>query len=62
MSTADDGEYGWIHVRQSIHNPNIAVNLQSTIRGGCQSIATTLRDTYASISLFGIQNFLSKLY
>ncbi|XP_047311207.1 phosphomannomutase/phosphoglucomutase [Impatiens glandulifera] len=38
--------YGWIHLRQSIHNPNIAVNLQSTIPGGCKTIAKTLRQRF----------------
>ncbi|CAN1188988.1 algC [Linum perenne] len=41
---AEDGEVGWVHLRQSIHNPNIAVNLQSTVPGGCQFMAKALRD------------------
>ncbi|KAK1380615.1 Phosphoglucomutase (alpha-D-glucose-1,6-bisphosphate-dependent) [Heracleum sosnowskyi] len=31
VSDERHGEYGWVHIRQSIHNPNIAVNMQSTI-------------------------------
>ncbi|KAK6122353.1 hypothetical protein DH2020_043973 [Rehmannia glutinosa] len=46
VSTAEHGEHGWIHLRQSIHNPNIAVNLQSTIPGGCQSMTRALRDKF----------------
>ncbi|EPS61324.1 hypothetical protein M569_13472 [Genlisea aurea] len=41
-----DSEHGWIHLRQSTHNPNIAINAQSMIEGGCKSIAATLRDEY----------------
>ncbi|CAN0921312.1 algC [Linum grandiflorum] len=39
-----DAEIGWVHLRQSIHNPNIAVNLQSTVPGGCQLMSKALRD------------------
>ncbi|KAL0326885.1 UNVERIFIED_CONTAM: Phosphomannomutase/phosphoglucomutase [Sesamum angustifolium] len=46
VSEAEHGEHGWVHLRQSIHNPNIAVNLQSTIPGGCQSMARALRDKF----------------
>lgn len=56
VSTAEHGEHGWIHLRQSIHNPNIAVNLQSTIPGGCQSMTTTLRDKFLVGS--GLDKFL----
>lgn len=42
----EQGEHGWVHLRQSIHNPNIAVNLQSSIPGGCKSMAKVLRDKY----------------
>lgn len=56
VSTTEHGEHGWIHLRQSIHNPNIAVNLQSTIPGGCQSMTTTLRDKFLLSS--GLDKFL----
>ncbi|KAL2233307.1 uncharacterized protein LOC105156326 [Sesamum indicum] len=46
VSEAEHGEHGWVHLRQSIHNPNIAVNLQSTVPGGCQSMARALRDKF----------------
>ncbi|KAI3453138.1 hypothetical protein Pfo_009801 [Paulownia fortunei] len=46
VSVAEHGEHGWIHLRQSIHNPNIAINLQSTIPGGCQSMTRALRDKF----------------
>ncbi|KZV57881.1 phosphoglucomutase-like [Dorcoceras hygrometricum] len=49
-------ESGWIHLRQSIHNPNIAVNLQSTIPGGCQSMTKALRDKFLVDS--GLHKFL----
>uniref|UniRef100_A0A2P2KJ74 Uncharacterized protein MANES_17G079900 n=1 Tax=Rhizophora mucronata TaxID=61149 RepID=A0A2P2KJ74_RHIMU len=47
VSDREHGEHGWTHLRQSIHNPNIAVNMQSTVMGGCQSMAKVLRDKYA---------------
>ncbi|ESQ28120.1 hypothetical protein EUTSA_v100183051mg, partial [Eutrema salsugineum] len=37
-------EYGWVHMRQSIHNPNIAVNMQSMLPGGCVSMTRLFRD------------------
>ncbi|PHT34227.1 hypothetical protein CQW23_26027 [Capsicum baccatum] len=46
VSEEENGEYGWVHLRQSIHNPNIAINLQSTIPGGCQYMAKVLRDRF----------------
>ncbi|KAL0446765.1 UNVERIFIED_CONTAM: Phosphomannomutase/phosphoglucomutase [Sesamum latifolium] len=46
VSEAEHGEHGWVHLRQSIHNPNIAVNFQSTIPGGCLSMARALRDKF----------------
>ncbi|XP_073301469.1 uncharacterized protein [Primulina huaijiensis] len=46
VSDSGGEESGWIHLRQSIHNPNIAVNLQSMIPGGCQSMTKTLRDKF----------------
>ncbi|GMH20334.1 hypothetical protein Nepgr_022175 [Nepenthes gracilis] len=42
----EHGEHGWLHLRQSIHNPNIAVNIQSLVPGGCQSMARVLRDKF----------------
>ncbi|KAL8052986.1 hypothetical protein ABFX02_05G041700 [Erythranthe guttata] len=52
VSEAEKGEHGWMHLRQSIHNPNIAVNLQSTIPGGCQSMTIALRDKFLVASGF----------
>ncbi|XP_015076378.1 uncharacterized protein LOC107020501 [Solanum pennellii] len=46
VSSQENGEHGWIHLRQSIHNPNIAVNMQSTVPGGCQNMAKVLRDRF----------------
>lgn len=46
VSDERNGEHGWVHLRQSIHNPNIAVNLQSTVPGGCQYMAKVLRDRF----------------
>ncbi|KAJ8770077.1 hypothetical protein K2173_010122 [Erythroxylum novogranatense] len=46
VSDGEHGEHGWIQLRQSIHNPNIAVNMQSMIPGGCQSMAKVLRDKF----------------
>ncbi|KAJ4710000.1 phosphomannomutase/phosphoglucomutase [Melia azedarach] len=46
VSDEEHGQYGWIHLRQSIHNPNIAVNVQSTVPGGCLSITRVLRDRF----------------
>ncbi|CAA0820556.1 phosphoglucomutase- putative / glucose phosphomutase- putative [Striga hermonthica] len=50
VSSAEHGEIGWTHLRQSIHNPNIAVNLQSTIPGGCQTMTRALREKFLSPS------------
>ncbi|CAH2049009.1 unnamed protein product [Thlaspi arvense] len=44
----ENGEHGWVHIRQSIHNPDIAVNLQSSVSGGCKSMSRVLEDRYAS--------------
>lgn len=44
VTDEEHGQYGWIHLRQSIHNPNIAVNVQSMVPGGCRSITKSLRD------------------
>ncbi|KAI9169205.1 hypothetical protein LWI28_008903 [Acer negundo] len=46
VSDEKHGQYGWIHLRQSIHNPNIAVNVQSTLPGGCLSITRLLIDKF----------------
>ncbi|KAF2305534.1 hypothetical protein GH714_006288 [Hevea brasiliensis] len=43
-------EYGWVHLRQSIHNPNIAVNMQSMVPGGCHSMTKVLRDRFLEAS------------
>ncbi|KAH0448663.1 hypothetical protein IEQ34_022463 [Dendrobium chrysotoxum] len=40
------GQYGWVHMRQSVHNPNIALNMQSSVVGGCQTFATVFRDQF----------------
>lgn len=50
------GEHGWVHMRQSIHNPNIAVNMQSTADGGCLSMARDFRDGFLKAS--GVDRFL----
>ncbi|KAK4264015.1 hypothetical protein QN277_029357 [Acacia crassicarpa] len=52
----ETGEYGWVHMRQSIHNPNIAVNMQSTVNGGCLSMARDFRDGFLKPS--GVDGFL----
>ncbi|KAL2929620.1 Phosphomannomutase/phosphoglucomutase [Bienertia sinuspersici] len=44
----EERECGWIHLRQSVHNPNIAVNMQSSIAGGCHSMTKVLRDKFSS--------------
>jgi len=46
VSNDEHGQHGWVHMRQSIHNPNIAVNLQSSVAGGCLSMARAFRDEY----------------
>ncbi|KAL9258866.1 hypothetical protein AKJ16_DCAP20692, partial [Drosera capensis] len=46
VSYAKHGEHGWIHLRQSIHSLNIAVNMQSLVPGGCQSMARVLVDKF----------------
>ena len=42
----EGNEYGWVHLRQSIHNPNIAINMQSSIAGGCLSMTKLFKDKY----------------
>ncbi|KAG2253863.1 hypothetical protein Bca52824_083999 [Brassica carinata] len=49
-------EYGWVHMRQSIHNPNIALNMQSVLPGGCLSMASLFRDRCLEAS--GVARFL----
>ncbi|OAY25260.1 phosphomannomutase/phosphoglucomutase [Manihot esculenta] len=56
VSDKEHGEYGWIHMRQSIHNPNIAVNMQSMVPGGCLSMTKVLRDRFLVAS--GVDKFL----
>ncbi|XP_052204292.1 uncharacterized protein LOC127809498 [Diospyros lotus] len=46
VSDEEHGQHGWVHIRQSIHNPNIAVNMQSTLPGGCKTMARVLRDRF----------------
>ncbi|KAF3431969.1 hypothetical protein FNV43_RR26705 [Rhamnella rubrinervis] len=46
VSDEKHGQHGWIHLRQSIHNPNIAVNMQSFMPGGCQTMTRVLRDKF----------------
>eukprot|EP01018_Ginkgo_biloba_P026481 Gb_40648 [translate_table: standard] len=40
------GGSGWVHMRQSIHNPNIAINMQSSVAGGCRAMAGVLLDRF----------------
>ncbi|CAE5963724.1 unnamed protein product [Arabidopsis arenosa] len=57
VSDEESGEeYGWVHMRQSIHNPNIALNMQSMLPGGCLSMTRIFRDQFLDAS--GIARFL----
>ncbi|XP_010533353.1 PREDICTED: uncharacterized protein LOC104809154 [Tarenaya hassleriana] len=56
VGDGERGEYGWVHMRQSIHNPNIAVNFQSTLPGGCLSMARLF--THQFLVASGIGDFL----
>ncbi|KAG7586602.1 Alpha-D-phosphohexomutase alpha/beta/alpha I/II/III [Arabidopsis thaliana x Arabidopsis arenosa] len=57
VSDEESGEeYGWVHMRQSIHNPNIALNMQSMLPGGCLSMTRVFRDQFLEAS--GIARFL----
>ncbi|KAG8075749.1 hypothetical protein GUJ93_ZPchr0006g42465 [Zizania palustris] len=47
---------GWVHIRQSVHNPNIALNMQSSIPGGCKSMARDLLHRYLLAS--GLNDFV----
>ncbi|XP_065854889.1 uncharacterized protein [Euphorbia lathyris] len=46
VSDKEDGEHGWVHMRESYHNPNIALNMQSILPGACQSMAQVYRDKF----------------
>lgn len=46
MYRAQVADLGWVHLRQSIHNPNLALNLQSSQPGGCRTIAHTLLHSF----------------
>ncbi|KAF8772554.1 hypothetical protein HU200_005511 [Digitaria exilis] len=47
---------GMVHIRQSVHNPNIALNMQSYVPGGCKSMA---RDLYKRFFLAtGVKDFV----
>ncbi|XP_062228713.1 uncharacterized protein LOC133926704 isoform X2 [Phragmites australis] len=37
---------GLVHIRQSVHNPNIALNMQSYVPSGCKSMARDILDRY----------------
>ncbi|KAL5994604.1 hypothetical protein ACLOJK_024657 [Asimina triloba] len=67
VSDEEQGQHGWIHVRQSVHNPNIAVNMQSSVVGGCQSMSQILRDRFLlasgldkALDITQIDNFARK--
>lgn len=58
-------ELGWVHIRQSVHNPNIALNMQSSIPGGCKSMARDLFDrflltsgVYEFVDISQVENFV----
>ncbi|KAK5842480.1 uncharacterized protein LOC108466801 [Gossypium arboreum] len=46
VSNEKNDEIGWVHIRQSIHNPNIAINMQSSVPGGCQLMTKVFRDKF----------------
>ncbi|XP_055802303.1 uncharacterized protein LOC129871415 [Solanum dulcamara] len=46
VSYEGNREHGWVHLRQSIHNPNIAVNMESTVPSGCHYMAKVVRDQF----------------
>ncbi|CAK9324014.1 unnamed protein product [Citrullus colocynthis] len=52
----ENGEIGWVHLRQSIHNPNLALNMQSSLPGGCLQITRDFRDKFLVAS--GCDRFL----
>ncbi|CAN6178116.1 unnamed protein product [Urochloa humidicola] len=47
---------GMVHVRQSVHNPNIALNMQSYVPGGCKSMAGDLHKRFLLAS--GVNEFV----
>jgi hypothetical protein len=48
---------GTVHVRQSVHNPNIALNMQSYVPGGCKFMARDLHERYIYNNSQHIQKF-----
>ncbi|KAJ3692350.1 hypothetical protein LUZ60_012700 [Juncus effusus] len=56
VSDEKNVQHGWIHIRQSVHNPNIALNMQSSIQGGCKSMTRDLLDSFLLAS--GLKEFL----
>ncbi|XP_038892684.1 phosphomannomutase/phosphoglucomutase [Benincasa hispida] len=52
----ENGEVGWVHLRQSIHNPNLVLNMQSSLSGGCLQITRDFRDKFLVAS--GCDRFL----
>ncbi|KAF3526558.1 hypothetical protein F2Q69_00051344 [Brassica cretica] len=56
MDKKSGEEYGWVHMRQSIHNPNIALNMQSVLPGGCLSMTSLFRDRFLEAT--GVARFL----
>ncbi|XP_010274724.1 PREDICTED: uncharacterized protein LOC104609970 [Nelumbo nucifera] len=50
VSDQEHGLHGWVQLRQSIHNPNIAVTMQSIVPGGCLSITRALHDQFLLVS------------
>ncbi|KAG8503540.1 hypothetical protein CXB51_001504 [Gossypium anomalum] len=46
VSNKKNEEIGWVHIRQSIHNPNIAINMQSSVPGCCQLMTKVFRDKF----------------
>ncbi|KAK8567551.1 hypothetical protein V6N13_105511 [Hibiscus sabdariffa] len=56
VSNEKDEEIGWVHIRQSIHNPNIAINMQSSVPGGCLQMTRALKDKFLLAS--GMDEFL----
>ncbi|KAH1122343.1 hypothetical protein J1N35_005503 [Gossypium stocksii] len=53
VSNEKNEEIGWVHIRQSIHNPNIAINMQSSVPGGCQLMTKVFRDKFLMASGMG---------
>ncbi|CAL5047799.1 unnamed protein product [Urochloa decumbens] len=50
------GPVGMVHVRQSVHNPNIALNMQSYVPGGCKYMAMDLHKRFLLAS--GVNEFV----